>query len=394
MISFDEALRRVLEIAAPIALETIAFADAADRVLAEPVVARLSMPRQDVSAMDGYAVRDCDLGDLPVRLPLEGESTAGTPPGQVLPPRSAFRIFTGAPVPVGADRVIVQENVEREGDCVAIVRPYGPGRNIRIAGSDFREGDVLVPAGRRLDWRALTTAAAADQPVLRVFVRPNVAIIATGDELATPGNAAGIPGTIPESVSYGIAAFVRKEGGAVLWSRRSADDTRLLSELAVAALEEADLVVVIGGASVGDRDLSRTMFGEAPDYIFPRVAMKPGKPVWLARIRGRLVMGLPGNPTSALVTARLLLAPLLAGQCGRDAARSVTFEDWRLAADVPAAGDRETYVRARITPEGALPLGSQDSSSQASLLDADLLVRLRSGGSAFQAGDYVPAIRF
>lgn len=394
MISFDEALRRVIEIAAPIGSEMTAIADAADRVVAEPVMARLSMPRQDVSAMDGYAVRDLDLGPLPVRLPLSGEAAAGAPPGQTLPPRSAIRIFTGAAVPAGADRVIVQENVDREGGSIVISRPYGPGRHIRIAGSDFLNGDVIVPAGRLLDWRAMTTAAAADQAVLRVFIRPRVAIIATGDELAAPGDAAGRPGAIPESVSFGIAAFVRKEGGALLWSKRGADDPRELSELAAAALEQADLVLVIGGASVGDRDFSRSMFGETPDYVFPKVAIKPGKPVWLAKIRGRLVMGLPGNPTSALVTARLFLAPLLAGLGGRDAGASVQFENWRLAGATQPAGDRETFVRARITPEGALPFGNQDSSSQAGLLEADLLLRLKSGGGPLETGDLVEALRF
>ena len=394
MISFDEALRRVLEIAVPLGTQSVPVAEAASRVLAEPVVARLSMPRDDVSAMDGYAVRGMDIGAVPFTLPVVGESAAGSAPGQELPPGAAFRIFTGAPVPAGADRVIVQENVERDGDVAQFVRPFGPGRNIRTAGSDFREGEVLVPARQLLDWRALTAVAAADQALLTVYRRPRVAILATGDELATPGEAREVPGAIPESVSFGIASFVCKEGGEVLWSKRLPDDLTRLMPAAAEAIAEADLVIVIGGASVGDRDHSRNIFGEPPDYIFPKVAIKPGKPVWLARIRGRLVMGLPGNPTSALVTARLFLAPILAGLGGRDAAGAVAFETWPLAAALPATGDRETFIRARIGSEGAVPLVHQDSSSQASLLQAELLLRLRPGSREMQAGEEVSALRF
>lgn len=394
MISFDEALRKVLEAAVPLGTQSVPLAEAEGRVVAGPVAARLSMPRYDVSAMDGYAVREADLGAVPFTLQVRGESAAGSPPGGKLAPGTAIRIFTGAPVPAGADRVIVQENVEREGDLARFVRPHGSARHIRAAGSDFREGELLVPAGRTLDWRALTAAAAADQALLTVYRRPRVAVLATGDELATPGQARDIPGAIPESVSYGIAAFVSEAGGELVWRKRSPDDPRQLEIVAAEALSAADLVIVIGGASVGDRDHSRSMFAGKPDYIFPKVAIKPGKPVWFARVGGRLVLGLPGNPTSALVTARLFLAPLLAGLGGRDAAASVVFETWRLAAALPAAGDRETFVRARICGDGALPLVHQDSSSQAALLQADLLLRQMPGTQDLQPGDEVPALRF
>lgn len=394
MISFEEALRKVLEVAIPLGTDSVPLSGAAGRVVAEPVAARLSMPRYDVSAMDGYAVRGADLVALPFTLPVRGESAAGSPPVFELAPGTAIRIFTGAPVPAGADRVIVQENVEREGDLARFVRPHGSARHIRTAGSDFREGDVLVPAGRELDWRTLTAAAAADQALLTVYRRPRVAILATGDELAAPGQAKEIPGAIPESISFAVAAFVRAAGGELVWQNRSPDDPAQLRLAAAEALAAADLVIVIGGASVGDRDHSRSMFADKPDYVFPKVAIKPGKPVWLARVDGRLVLGLPGNPTSALVTARLFLAPLLAGLGGRDAAASVVFETWRLAAALPAAGDRETFVRARISEEGALPLVHQDSSGQASLLEADLLLRQVPGGPDMQAGDHIPGLRF
>ncbi|MBU4568387.1 MAG: molybdopterin molybdotransferase MoeA [Alphaproteobacteria bacterium] len=394
MISFDDAFQRVVEIAVPLGTQCVPLGEGAGRILAEPVIARLSMPRCDVSAMDGYAVRSADLGAVPFSLPVRGETAAGSPPGAEFAPGTAVRIFTGAPVPVGADRVIVQENVEREGELARIVRPPGAARHIREAGSDFREGDILVPAGRQLDWRTLTVAAAAAQSPLKVYLRPRGAILATGDELAVPGEASGIPGAIPESISPAIAAFVRSAGGQLISREMYPDDPAQLRLAAAAALAGADLLILIGGASVGDRDHSRSLFAGPPDYIFPKVAIKPGKPVWLARIGGKLVLGLPGNPTSALVTARLFLAPLLAGLGGRDAAATVVFESWALAAALPAAGDRETFVRARIRDNRAMPLIHQDSSGQASLLEADLLLRQPPGNSDFQPGETIQGLLF
>jgi molybdopterin molybdotransferase len=394
MIEFEEALARVIAIAQPLGFETIPFEQASRRVLAAPVTARFAMPRTDVSAMDGYAVREDDLGDVPFSLPIAGEAAAGASPGQVLPDRSAFRIFTGAPVPQGADRVIVQENTEREGDRVTFLRPHGPGRNIRTAGSDFETGEVLIPAGVRLCWRALTTAAAADQAELSVYRQPRVVILATGDELAAPGGAHARAGAIPESVSPGIAAFVGLQGGLVLRHERLPDTPDVLAEAATRALEEADLTVMIGGASVGERDYSRSVFGQAPDYVFPKVAIKPGKPVWLARVAGRLVMGLPGNPTSALVTARLFLAPLLQGLGGGDASGAVVFETGVCADPLPACGDRETFLRARRTDRGLVLADSQDSGSQRSLAASDALICRRPGAEAVPAGATVAFVPF
>ncbi|MBY9067427.1 molybdopterin molybdotransferase MoeA [Hyphomonas sp. WL0036] len=394
MISFNEALSRVIGVALPLGSESVSFEAASGRVLSEAVTARFAMPRTDVSAMDGYAVREADLKDIPFSLIIAGEAAAGTLPGQRLPERTAFRIFTGAPVPDGADRVIVQENAERAGDRVTFLRPHGPGRNIRAAGSDFAAGDLLVPAGIRLDWRALTTAAAADQGRISVWRQPCVVILATGDELAAPGQAMERPGAIPESVSPGIAAFVTAHGGCLLRSERLPDVPELLGAAAARALQEADLIIMIGGASVGDRDYSRSVFGEAPDYVFPKVAIKPGKPVWLARIGTRLVLGLPGNPTSALVTARLLLAPLLTGMSGGDAATAVVFEQGCCADPLPACGDRETFLRARMTERGLVLADSQDSGSQRSLAASDALIRRLPGAPAEPAGAPVSYIRF
>jgi len=394
MIGFEEALARVKAAARPLGSEIVPFGQAPGRILAEPVTARFGMPRTNVSAMDGYAVRESDLGDLPFSLPVAGESAAGAPPGQALPEGSAYRIFTGAPVPEGADRVIVQENTERDAERVTFVRPHGRGRNIRTAGSDFQAGDVLVPAGVELDWRALTTAAAADRAELCVYRQPRVVILATGDELAAPGEAHARAGAIPESVSPGIAAFVRQQGGHLVRRERLPDEPDVLAKAAARALEEADLVVMIGGASVGERDFSRSVFAAPPDYVFPKVAIKPGKPVWLAHVSDRLVMGLPGNPTSALVTARLFLAPLLRGLGGGDVTKAMTFKQGICADPLPACGDRETFLRARRADHGLVLADSQDSSSQRSLAVSDALIRRRPGAKAEPAGAMVAFMVF
>ncbi|HYJ83026.1 MAG TPA: molybdopterin molybdotransferase MoeA [Allosphingosinicella sp.] len=390
MISFDEAIRRVAEAARPLGREAVPLAEAAGRTLAAPVVARVDSPPADCSAMDGYAVREADL---PGTLRLIGESFAGAGFEGALEPGCCVRIFTGAPVPRGADRVVIQEVVHRDGDRVAIGGLPGPARFIRLRGSDFRTDDVLLEAGRRLDPRALVAAAAADIGEVECRRGPTVRLLGTGDELAPPGEARGRRGAIPDSLSIGLAAFVERWGGRNAGSRLCGDDLEAMERAAGDALGQADLVVVTGGASVGERDHAKAMFApHGLELIFSKVAMKPGKPVWLGRAGGRLVLGLPGNPTSAMVTARLLLAPLVAGLAGRAAESG-----WRrlaLAEPLPACGDRETFHRARRLGETAVPLGDQDSGAQKALAEADLLLRSRPNDPAREAGDEIEALEF
>jgi len=390
MISFDQAMALVTEAARPIGREPVPIALAAGRVLAAPVVAMIDAPPADCSAMDGYAVREADL---PGTLRMIGESFPGSGFAGALEPGSCVRIFTGAPVPAGADRVVIQEEAVRDGDAVAIAGLPGPVRQIRPRGSDFRAGDVLLEAGRRLDPRALVAAAGADVAEVETWRRPVVLVLGTGDELAPPGEARRRPGAIPESVSVGIAAVVELWGGRSLGSRRLADDLPAMARAAGEALEQADLVVVTGGASVGERDYAKAMFeAHGLDLIFSKVAIRPGKPVWLGRAGGKLVLGLPGNPTSALVTARLLLAPLVAGLAGRDGALA-----WRsvpLLELLPACGDRETFHRARRLAAGAAPLANQDSSAQKALAEADLLLRSRPHDPPRPAGQEIDALDF
>jgi molybdopterin molybdotransferase len=226
--------------------------------------------------------------------------------------------------------------------------------------------------------------------------KPRVALLATGDELVEPGTARSNDGTIPESISVGIAALVRDYGGQIVSQSRLPDDLELMEKAVAEVLETADLIITTGGASVGERDFAKQMFEPAGlELIFSKVAMKPGKPVWLGRAAGRLVLGLPGNPTSALATGRLLLAPLVAGLAGEVSGTCLRWREVEIASDLPAVGDRETFVRAFIDDQGrALPLGKQFSSAQHALADADLLLRRPAGLGSLDAGEVVQAIDF
>lgn len=388
MISFDEALALVAEAAKPLGTEPVLLSEAHGRTLAEPVVAEVDAPPRDVSAMDGYAVRETDL---PGRLPVAGTAYPGDPVSR-LAPGSCIRIFTGGPVPEGADRIVIQEEVQRDGD-VATFGEAGGGRHIRKCGADFARGALLLDAGRRLDPRALVAAAGADVGELEVWLQPQIAIFGTGDELAEPGRARDRPGAIPESLIPGIAALAEEAGGLIVMSRRLKDNLPELEQMAGWALERAVLVVVTGGASVGEKDYAKAMFApHGLELIFSKVAIKPGKPVWLGRAGGRLVMGLPGNPSSAMVTARLLLTPLIAGLTGRPVALA-----WRkavLGAPLDPCDDRETFVRAVWSGDAVLPASYQDSGAQKTLADADLLIRRRPGAPAASAGEMVEIIDF
>lgn len=395
MIGFDEALALIQAAATPPDRETVALAEAAGRVLAAPVVAGLDSPASDTSAMDGYAVREAEVAALPARLRVVGESFAGRGFDGRMGAGECVRIFTGAPMPEGAGRVIIQEIVRRDGDLALFDRAAGGERFVRAMGSDFRAGDVLLEAGRRLDPRAMVAAAAADRATVEVWRRPRIVVLATGDELAEPGTAARLPGAIPESVSFGVAALIAQYGGEVVGRRRLKDDPARLEAAAAEALDAADLVVVTGGASVGEKDHARAMFGPAGlELVFSKVAIKPGKPVWLGRARGKLVLGLPGNPTSAMVTGRLFLAPLVAGLSGETGGGFMNWRPARLGAGLGACGDRETFHRAAWREGRVHPLTDQMSSAQKALAAADVLIRRRRGEPEAAAGDEVETLAF
>ena len=394
MIDFDDAAALVLGLAQPLEAEDALLVDACGRVLAAPVTAFADAPWRAVSAMDGYAVRDADLAVLPARLPIVDTIYAGRADPAPLLPGTCARIFTGAPTPEGADRVVVQEQVTQDDGHAVFSTAPGKGRHVRERGSDFRAGDVLLKAGATLTPQAMVAAASADQDRVNVVRRPRLMVVGTGDELAEPGLARQTPGAIPESVSFGVMALARQWGAEVVGRRRAPDDPAALEAVAAQALSLADVVVVTGGASVGERDHARAMFGPSGlDLVFSKVAIKPGKPVWIGRAGGRLVVGLPGNPTSALVTARLFLAPLLHGLAGGEPRTALAWAWAELAGDVPATGERETFLRGRRLADGrVMPASNQDSGAQKTLADSDVLIRRRAGDSGAGAGERVEVL--
>jgi molybdopterin molybdotransferase len=381
MTGFDDAVARIAREVRPLAAERVDLAEAAGRTLAEPLHARTAAPRRAVAAMDGYAI--VDAGTQPgAPLRVIGESRAGAGFAGRVAPGEAVRIFTGAPMPDGADRCIMQEYAGREGDSVIFAEGYGPGWHVRAAGSDFAAGALLLDAGTELTPRAMIAAAAADTAQVAVIRQPRVAIVGTGDELAPPGRALEREDAIPESVTFGVMAMAQAQGALVVSRATGVDDLPTLEALADRALDQADVVIVTGGASVGERDFAKPMFApHGLDLLFAKVAIKPGKPVWLGRARGRWVLGLPGNPTSAMVTARLFLVPLLAQLQAR-------------GVPLPATGSRETFARARWDEAGLTPLGNQDSGAQAALAVADCLIRCPPDQAALEPGAPVSALAF
>lgn len=396
MIGFDEACGLVAGVARSLGTERVSLDQAAGRICAAPVIATHAAPAVAMSAMDGYAVRDADLSATRRPLEVVGEVFAGQAgfAGELKPGR-CVRIFTGARLPKGADRVVMQEDVHRTGGQIELAEPPGQNRHVRAVGSDFAKGDELVALGTRLSPQALVAVAAANQAMIEVYRRPRVAILATGDELVEPGVSRIAPGAIPDSVSAGVTALAAQWGAEVGCRQRTRDELGLLQAAAQTALQGADLVVVTGGASVGDKDFAQAMFEPfGLEILFSKVAIRPGKPVWLARVQDKLVIGLPGNPSAAMVTARLFLAPLIAGLGGRDSGSAWRWRPAALARPLQTCGDRECFHRGQARIEGVVPLDNQDSSSQKALAAANLLIRRRAGARALSAGELVEVLDF
>src|ERR1700731_2849788 len=300
MISVEEALARLLAPLEALPAEQVSVADAVGRVLAEDVAARRTQPPFAVSAMDGYAVRADDLGHIPVSLRIVAEIPAGAGFGGTLGPGDAARIFTGAPLPDGADTIIIQEDTERRGDRVELREGAPRGRYVRRAGLDFAEGEVLLVAGRRLTPRDIGLAAAMNRPWLFVHRRPRVGILSTGDEIVMPGDPIG-PHQIVSSNALSLAAFVTACGGIPVSAGHPPDDPAALRQVA-AATRGVDLLVTTGGASVGEHDLVRDVLGaDGLELDFWQIAMRPGQPLMVGRYRGTPMVGLPGNPVSTPV---------------------------------------------------------------------------------------------
>ncbi len=345
MLSVADAIALVLADVVALPGETVPLGEAHGRVLAADVAARLTQPPFASSAMDGYAVRQADLGALPVALKLIGESAAGHAFDGETGPGEAVRIFTGAPVPRGADYVIIQENVEASGG-EARIREVNTESCIRARGVDFGEGDVLLRAGKRLNARDLMLAAQMNHAALPVRRRPKVAVLASGDELVPPGGQPA-PSQIISSIPSALAPMLRAAGAEPLLLGIARDTPESLA-LHIARAEAADVLVTIGGASVGDHDLVRKALEDAGFTIgFHKVAMRPGKPFMSGARGGQRVLGLPGNPVSALTCAIIFLMPLVAALLG-ESCPPMAATSMPLAAPLPSNGPRQHYMRGRF----------------------------------------------
>lgn len=395
MIPVEEARARISGAFAPLPAETVALSEALGRTLAEDVAARVTQPPQDVSAMDGYAIRAADVGDVPVRLTVVGRVPAGGAYDGALGPGQAVRIFTGATVPAGADAIVIQENTETAGEDVLIKESVPPGRFVRPAGLDFRAGEVGLPAGRLLSARDIGLAAAMNRPWLSVRRRPRIALLGTGDEVVLPGEAPG-PNQIVGSNSFSLAAFVTACGGVPVNLGVVPDDADALAT-GVARAQGADLLVTTGGVSVGEHDLVRDVLGERGLKLdFWRIAMRPGKPLLFGEVGSLPVLGLPGNPVSTVVCAAVFLRPAMAVMLGRPEPETA-LDSAVLGSDLPANDRRQDYLRAELKIDAAgrrvaAPFSRQDSSMLAMLARADCLIVRPPLAAPAEAGTTVPIL--
>lgn len=393
-VDFDAAQAIIAAAAMRMAAEDVPLALAHARVLARDVIAAIDAPRGNVSERDGYAVRDADVPGPGTTLRIVGEAWPGQPCAIPIGGGEAVRIFTGAALPPGADRVIMQEHVARDDDVAVIGAGFGPGWHVRGAASDFGRGATLIAAGTRLSARALVAAGGADVALVSVAQQPRVAIIASGDELVPPGVAHQQAHAIPDSVTAGVGVLARSWGGRVVATALLPDELPRLRVAAADAVARADVVVAIGGASVGARDFAKAMFGDDLRLLFTKVAMRPGRPAWLGQVGAATIVGLPGNPTSAMVCARLFLAPLLAAMQGQHSPPALAWRRLPLATALDANDARATFVRATWSDAGLVPLADTSAGAQAALVAADWLIEGTAHRPALAAGTMVRAIAF
>ncbi len=400
MLSVAQARARILtDVAKDRPSEAVALERALGRTLARDLAAKRTQPPKAVSAMDGYAVRSRDLAELPVKLKQIGESTAGHGFSGSLGPKETVRIFTGAPVPDGCDTILIQENARVEAGFVEPLETVASGRHIRAKGIDFTEGVILLAAGTRLRASNVALAAAMKYAEVAVIRRPRVGILATGNELVRPGETVGAD-QIVASNSFAIAALVEAAGGEALDLGIARDELGALDErIAAARAGAADVLVTLGGASVGDYDLVKpALKGQGMELSFWRIAMRPGKPVIHGRLGPMIILGLPGNPVAAFVAGIVFLVPLVRALCGDPDAGREQSEPAILGKALRGNDSRQDYLRAtlRLSETGlpvAAPFEIQDSSLLRPLARAHCLVIREPRAEPAVAGDLCRIIR-
>ena len=388
--SVEDARAKMLAWALALPAETVPLADGAGRTLAEDIHAIRDQPPYPASAMDGWALI---AADAPGRLKIAGESAAGAPYEDRLGRGQAVRIFTGAALPPGADSMVIQEDARSDGEVVEVPAAT-PGENIRPAGCDFRQGERLLTTGMRLDAWRLSLAAAGGRGELKVAKPPRVSFLSTGEEIIDPGQTPG-PYQIFDAGTAALVELAREWGAAARRLRPVGDD--VASTVAAVRDEACDLLVTVGGASVGDHDLVKPALAELGlELTVESVAVRPGKPTWFGRLAdGRRVLGLPGNPASALVCAELFLRPVLMAMQGAPGALPLVTA--KAAQAFERNGAREHWMRAKLTsgPDGALwaePFEDQDSSLVSVFAIADALARRPAGAAALAPGDPIEVL--
>jgi molybdopterin molybdotransferase len=390
LIPMAEAQARMIALGAPLPIETVPLLQAIDRYAAADVLARRTQPAVDLSAMDGYAIR---FAERPGPWTVAGESAAGGGLDTILLPRQAARIFTGAPVPEGADTILIQEEATRDGAALTMSRDGPPaiGAHIRRAGNDFTAGSLLFPAGTKLNAPAIALAVSGGHADIAVRRRPRIAILSTGNELVPAGEPT--PGVmLPASNGPMLAAMLAHDPVEAQDHGVVRDDLDLIVAAFMRLKEQADIIVTTGGASVGDHDLVLPALKKAGASIdFWKVAMKPGKPVMIGTLGNTIVLGLPGNPVSAFVTATLFLRPLIAHLLGATDPIPTTITA-RVGVQLPRGGSRAEYLRGRWSDGTIIPITSQDSAALFALAQAEALIVRDIDAPPLAAGDPVQII--
>lgn len=392
LLPVDEALSRLLNDAEPRGEEKVSIAKAHGRFLSQNITSKRAQPPFNASAMDGYAVRYADANKAGMTLHVVGESAAGHRFNGSFGQGETVRIFTGAPVPIEADTILIQENAKVIGDnVIEVTDPVQANRHIRLKGVDFDENQMLLQKSRRLDYSALTLAACMNQSHVSVFKKPKICVLATGDELVEPG---GTPGEdqIISSNSLGVVALCSSAGAEAVDLGIASDDMDDIKTRVQKAIDsKADILVTIGGASVGDYDLVQKALVEmGMELNFWKIAMRPGKPLMFGKLGDMRFMGLPGNPASCLVTANLFLAPLVRKLAGNPATQVI--QKANTTADLPENTERQEYIRARIERDDngdliATPFSRQDSSLVRVFADANGLLIRPPNAKATKAGE-------